>query len=143
VKYLLDTCVISETMKPRPDFQVITWLQSQDESELFLSALTFGELAKGIAKIEDATRREKLNRWVNQDLKQRFIHRVLPIDTVVCERWGAVQGKAELVGKPMPALDGLIAACGLSHGCIVVTRNVADMQQSGVELFNPWLERED
>jgi predicted nucleic acid-binding protein len=79
-----------------------------------------------------------LQLWVEQDLKARFENRIIDIDLDVATRWGKVQGKAELKGKPMPAIDGLIAVSGLVHNCVVVTRNVSDMQQSGVELLNPW-----
>jgi toxin FitB len=143
VKFLLDTCVISEVMKPQPNLQVISWLQSHEEADLFLSVLTFGELEKGITKAQDLLRKKKLKLWVHHDLKQRFENRILTIDANVCERWGVIQGEAELVGKPMPVLDGLIAVTGLVYGCVVVSRNLADMRQCGAELLNPWLEAGD
>ena len=140
MKYLLDTCVISEIIKPKPDKNVISWVQDQDESCLYLSVLTFGEIEKGIEKAQDKPRKRKLQLWVEQDLKQRFINRIIAIDLDISVRWGAIQGQAELVGKPMPVIDGLIAVSGLVHDCVVVTRNIADMEQSSVELLNPWLE---
>ena len=140
MKYLLDTCVISEIIKPKPDKNVISWVQDQDESCLYLSVLTFGEIEKGIEKAQDKPRKRKLQLWVEQDLKQRFINRIIAIDLDISVRWGAIQGQAELVGKPMPVIDGLIAVSGLVHDCIVVTRNISDMEQSSVELLNPWLE---
>ncbi|MEE9446994.1 MAG: type II toxin-antitoxin system VapC family toxin [Arenicellales bacterium] len=138
MKYLLDTCVISEIIKPKPNKNVISWLTNQDESELFLSVLTFGELEKGIEKAPDKVRKKKLKAWVEEDLKQRFEGKILPIDLEVSTHWGIVQGIAEKAGKPMPALDGLIAVSGLVNNCIVVTRNTSDMAQSTVALFNPW-----
>ncbi|BCG63607.1 MAG: toxin FitB [Methyloprofundus sp.] len=139
MKYLLDTCVISELIKPRADENVTSWIQSQDEESLYLSVLTFGEIEKGIEKSTDAARKRKLQLWVEEDLKKRFVGRVVPINIDVSVKWGAIQGHAELLGKPMPAIDGLIAVSGLVHNCIVVTRNVADMEQSTVELLNPWI----
>jgi len=138
MKYLLDTCVISEIIKPKPDKNVISWLTNQDESELFLSVLTFGEIEKGIEKAPDKVRKKKLKLWVEEDLKQRFEGRVLPIDLKTTTQWGSLQGKSEQAGKPMPAIDGLIAVSGLVNNCIVVTRNTSDMEQSTVELFDPW-----
>ena len=139
MKYLLDTCVISEVIKPKADQNVISWIKNQDEESLYLSVLTFGEIEKGIEKSPDEVRKKKLQLWVEEDLKKRFEGRVVPIDIDVSVKWGAIQGKAELQGKPMPAIDGLIAVSGLVHNCIVVTRNVSDMEQSTAELLNPWI----
>ncbi len=141
MKYLLDTCVISEIIKPQADINVIAWMQNQSEENLYLSVLTFGEIEKGIEKSPDKARKRKLQLWVEEDLKQRFEGRIVPIDLDVSVKWGALQGAAELRGKPMPAIDGLIAVSGLVHNCIVVTRNVADMAQSTAELLNPWLKK--
>jgi toxin FitB len=141
LKYLLDTCVISEIIKPQPDENVISWVQDKNENSLYLSGLTFGEIEKGIEKALDSARKRKLQLWVEQDLKQRFENRVIPIDLEISVRWGSIQGQAELVGKSMPVIDGLIAVSGLVHNCIVVTRNIADMEQSTVELLNPWSEK--
>lgn len=138
MKYLLDTCVISEALKPKPNENVIAWMQSQHESSLYLSFITFGEIEKGIEKSVDETRKRKLKLWVEEDLKQRFEGRIIPIDIKVATKWGEIQGICEQRGKPMPTIDGLIAVTGLVHNCIVVTRNVTDMQQSSVELLNPW-----
>ena len=139
MKYLLDTCVISEVIKPRADKNVISWMQNQDEESLYLSVLTFGEIEKGIEKSTDVARKRKLQLWVEEDLKKRFEGRIVPINIDVSVKWGAIQGNAELLGKPMPTIDGLIAVSGLVHNCIVVTRNVSDMEQSTVELLNPWV----
>jgi len=138
MKYLLDTCVISEVIKPKPSSKVLEWLKKQDEENLYLSVLTFGEIEKGIEKSADKKRKNKLRLWVEEDLKQRFEGRVLPIDIKVASKWGEIQGKSEMEGKPLPSIDGLIAITGLVNNCIVVTRNISDMQQSSVELLNPW-----
>ncbi|MBL4774033.1 MAG: hypothetical protein JKX98_10715 [Alcanivoracaceae bacterium] len=106
---------------------------------MYLSVLTFGEIEKGIKKATNLTRKKKLQLWVENDLKKRFEGRIIPIDLDVSIKWGNIQGSAELIGKPMPAIDGLIAVSGLTHNCVVVTRNTSDMVQSSVELLNPWL----
>ena len=139
MKYLLDTCVISEIIKKRPDEKVLTWLQQQDEDDLYLSVLTLGEIEKWIEKAVDITRKSRLILWVNNDLKQRFQERLIPVDLRIANQWGRVQGRAELIGKPMPSIDGLIAVSALVYECVMVTRNTTDMEQSGVVLFNPWL----
>ena len=138
MKYLLDTCVISEVIKQKPNRQIIAWLKKQDEENLYLSVLTFGEIEKGIEKSANARRKNKLRLWVEEDLKKRFAGRILQLDMQVASKWGAIQGKSEIVGKPLPAIDGLIAVTGLVNNCVVVTRNISDMQQSSVELHNPW-----
>ncbi len=138
MKYLLDTCVISELIKPKPDKKVVAWLKKQNERDLFLSVLTFGEIEKGIEKSAEPNRKNKLRLWVEEDLKQRFEGRVLAIDMQVASKWGEIQGKSELAGKPLPAIDGLIAVTGLVNNCVVVTRNISDMRESLAELYNPW-----
>jgi predicted nucleic acid-binding protein len=138
MKYLLDTCVISELVKSKPSKKVISWVKKNDEDNFFLSSLTFGELYKGIAKLPDSKKRKKLSQWIEHDLKERFTGKIFDIDLMVAKTWGEIQGASETAGSPMPAIDSLIAATGLSHDLTVVTRNVADMQQSGVSLLNPW-----
>ena len=139
MKYLLDTCVISELIRAKPDQNVVSWMKTQNENDLYLSVLTFGEIEKGIKKATNFTRKKNLQLWVENDLKKRFDGRIIPVDLDVSIKWGAIQGAAELIGKPMPAIDGLIAVSGLVHHCVVVTRNTSDMLQSSVELLNPWL----
>lgn len=138
MKYLLDTCVISEAIKPKPNKKVIGWLQRQQEANLYLSVLTFGEIEKGIEKSANENRKKRLRLWVEEDLKQRFEGRILSIEMHVASSWGVIQGKSEIIGKSLPTIDGLIAVTGLVNNCIVVTRNILDMQQSSVELLNPW-----
>ena len=138
MKYLLDTCIISEVVKSQPCKKVISWLNSQDENNLYLSVLTFGEIAKGINKTTDQRRQRKLQLWLDEDLKNRFKNRIINIDLNVSIQWGITQAMAEQKGKPMPVIDGLIAVSGLVNNCVVVSRNISDMQQSSAELFNPW-----
>lgn len=139
MKYLLDTCVISELIKPKPDKNVISWITNQKEQSLYVSVLTFGEIQKGIEKCADEKRKQRLNLWVKNDLKKRFNHRILPISLTVANCWGKIQAQTEQKGKPMPSIDGLIAITGLVNDCVVVTRNISYMENSTVELLNPWL----
>lgn len=139
MKYLLDTCVISEIIKPVPNEKVITWLQSIDENNLYISVLTFGEIEKGIEKLVDGSKKQTLRLWLEDDLKHRFENRIIQIDLDVALKWGQIQAMAEKTGKPIPSIDGLIAVSALVNNCTVATRNDADMIQSTAELFNPWL----
>lgn len=140
MKYLLDTCVISEIIKREPDDNVISWIQNQNEDDLYLSVLTFGEIEKGIEKLSDGSRKNHLKLWVVGDLKKRFKGRIIPIDMRIAARWGEIQGIVELAGKPMLSIDGLIAVSGIVNNCTVVTRNISDMEQSSAVLLNPWLD---
>jgi predicted nucleic acid-binding protein len=138
MKFLMDTCVISEIIRPKPSSKVTAWIKKEDESNFFISVLTFGELHKGIEKLAESKRKEELHNWVENDLTERFLGRIIDIDIQVAMLWGKIQGVAEKAGKPMPAVDSLIAATGIAHHLTVVTRNTADMEESGVALLNPW-----
>jgi len=140
MKYLLDTCVISELIKPTPNPKVIDWINHRHESLLFLSVLTIGEIQKGIAKLPDSVKKTTLQTWLDHDLRQRFNWRILDITEDVAKRWGEIQAAAEQRAVKMPIIDSLIAATGLAHDLTVVTRNVADMTSSGVKLLNLWEE---
>jgi hypothetical protein len=138
VSYLLDTCVLSELAKPEPDAGVVHWLGEADETGLYLSVLTLGELEKGIAKLPSSARRRKIEKWVRQDLAERFSGRLLAVDQRVAERWGRLSGESESRGEPLPVIDALVAATGLEHGLEVVTRNIADLERCGARCVNPW-----
>ena len=138
MKYLLDTCLISELAKSEPNKKVVDWVLSENETNFYVSVLTFGELHKGIEKLPESKKKEQLRIWIENELKNRFRNRIIEIDMRVSITWGKIQCIAEKKGKPMPAIDSLIAATGIVHNMIVVTRNASDMEQSGVNLFNPW-----
>ena len=138
MKYLLDTCVLSELAKTISNKKVVSWINENEEINFYLSSLTFGELYKGVSKLPNSKKRKKLFHWIEQDLKERFAGKILDIDLNVARIWGEIQGQSESEGNPMPAIDGLIAATALAYDLTVVTRNVSDMQQSGVPLLNPW-----
>lgn len=138
MSWLLDTCVISELARPIPDAAVVEWIEARLEEDLFLSVLTLGELEKGIAKLPPSARRTELEGWVRVDLARRFDGRLLPITAEVAARWGSIAGSAEAHGNPLPVIDGLIAATGLHHDLVVVTRNTEDLQRCQARCLNPW-----
>lgn len=138
MRYLLDTCVLSELVRPKPSRSVVAWVEAQDEHELFLSVVTFGELHKGIAKLPEGERRSRLERWVADDLATRFENRILPVDVEIAAAWGALLGRAEADGPPVPVIDALIGATARVHGCAVVTRDTAHFERTGVLVFDPW-----
>ena len=138
MKYLLDTCLISELLKKNPSSNVLHWLDSQDENSLYLSVLTVGELQKGIAKLSEDKRKSELQGWVNNSLCSRFEGRILPIDVEVASAWGSLLGDSEKHGKKLPVMDSLIASTAEVHNLTVVTRNIRDMQKCQAKVFNPW-----
>jgi toxin FitB len=140
MNYLLDTCLISELSKLKPNEKVVDWVLSENETNFYVSVLTFGELHKGVQKLPASKKKEELQVWIEDELKNRFQNRIIGIDMRVSILWGKIQCFAEKKGKPMPAIDSLIAATGIAYELTVVTRNVTDMEQSGVKLLNPWLE---
>jgi predicted nucleic acid-binding protein len=138
VNYLLDTCVISEVVRKKPEPDVLAWLAAQDEDHLFVSVLTLGELHKGIARLDDPARQTALEAWVGGDLRRRFIGRIIPVDAEIAARWGRITGAAERSGRVIPVIDGLLAATALENGLTLATRDVTHMEPTGVALFDPW-----
>lgn len=138
MSWLLDTCVLSELVRPHPEPSVVAWVRGRNEQELFLSVLTIGELEKGVARLADTARRVALEQWVRRDLVERFRGRMLSVDAPVAARWGALTGASEARGTPLPVVDALLAATSLEHDCVVVTRNTNDLERCGARCFNPW-----
>jgi len=139
VKYLLDTCLISELVKKEPNPAVVSWLDEQEEQALFLTVLTLGELQKGISKLPDGAKKDELQAWVTIDLGERFSGRIIDIDQETALCWGKLQGEAERLGEKLPVMDSLIAATAAAHGLMVVTRNAKDMERCGGRVCNPWV----
>lgn len=138
MSFLLDTSVVSELVRKNPHLPVLKWIGEQDETSLYLSVVTIGEIEKGIARLPASARRTRLQSWVRRDLIGRFGERLLAVDVRAATRWGAVTGESERRGVPLPVIDRLIAATASVHGLVVVTRNVADFERCGVACVNPW-----
>ena len=134
---LLDTCVISELIKPAPDAVVLAWTGDTPESTCFLSAITLGEVMGGVSRLPAGKRRARLEAWV-EGLFTRFESRVIPVDAAVARKWGRLAGELARRGAPTSMADGLIAATALVHGLRVATRNIADFKPFGVEVVDPW-----
>jgi toxin FitB len=136
--FLLDTNVPSELTRPSPDSGLVRWVNAQENSTLYLSVVTAGELRRGIALLPESRRREQLERWFSQSLLPLFEDRVLPVSLNVAERWGALSAECQLRGIAMNTADGLIGATALEHGLTLVTRNAKDFAGFGGEILNPW-----
>jgi predicted nucleic acid-binding protein len=137
MKYLLDTCVISELVKPTPNRKVVDWLSELPSEALFLCAITIGELRKGLTKLPESNKKERLTVWLNT-LLEDYKERILPIDLMVCENWGVLQGNAEKAGTPMSSIDGLLAATTYTHNLTLATRNEGDFFPGTIPIINPW-----
>ena len=125
--FLLDTNVISELVKPRPEASVTAWVEDTDESLLYLSVLTLGEIRRGIAALPQSRRRAILEAWLNKDLRARFEDRILIIDQNVADRWGLLTAVARDSGVALPVIDGLLAATALEHNLTLVTRDTGQI----------------
>jgi len=137
--FLLDTNVISELIKPKPDPKVVKWIEATEEELMYLSVLTIGEIRKGINLHPDSGKRAKLEAWLASNVWARFEDRILPVNGAVAERWGLLTAKAKTEkNHKLPVVDGLLAATAQHHDLILVTRNVDDVTPTGVQLFDPW-----
>ena len=136
--FLLDTNVIAELIKSEPNANVVRWIEETEETILFLSVLTLGEVRSGIERLKPGRRRGRLESWLTLDLRLRFQGRVLSVNESITERWGALSAAAVKKGKPAPVIDGLLAATAVHHDLTLVTRNVTNVAGTGVATLNPW-----
>ena len=136
--YLLDTCVISELLKLKPNQRVMKWFENRSDDTLYLSALTLGEIQKGIAKLTDTKRRGAIQHWLDTDVRARFSDRILPVDEKVALTWGQIEGDAQRRGFPVPTVDALLGATAIVHNLVIVTRDTSDIERTGARVLNPW-----
>lgn len=135
MSYLVDTNVLSELRNRKADAKVVAWMQARPRQSLYLSVLSLGEIRKGIERVADPAFRQTLTDWLEVDLRNGFLGRLLGIDEKVADRWGRVQASA---GRTLPVSDGLLAATALEHDLTLVTRNTKDFEGLGVQGVNPW-----
>ena len=138
MNYLLDTNVISGLVAKQPNQKVVDWIDGRDPETVFLNVVTIGELRKGIEKLPPSKRRDALMDWLTTDVLLRFQGRIAAITIEVMLTWGQLAGQLEQAGRPMAAVDSLIAAIAREGGYTLVTRNEADFQHAGVPIVNPW-----
>ena len=138
MSFLLDTNVVSEWVKPLPNAGLTNWLAEVDEDSTFLSAITISELRYGIERLTIGKRRRQLDEWLTNDLLLRFEGRVLPVDTAVADTCGRVVARSEKLGRPVGAMDALIAATAQVHQLTLVTHDTSDFAHVLASVLNPW-----
>jgi predicted nucleic acid-binding protein len=139
VRLLLDTNVLSEVTKPRPDARVLRWLDGLDEDRTFISVVSIAEIRRGIALMDSGRKRDALAEWLARDLPQRFEGRVIPVGDAVALAWGDMMGLAKRSGGGLSSMDGLIAATAIAHDLTLATRNSKDFEGFGIVLLDPWI----
>jgi|SRR5436190_6021855 len=132
--YLVDANVLSEPTRPSPDQKVVEWLSTHERS-LMVDSIVLGELCLGVLALPAGKRRTRLEQWFDAVAKTIVC---LPWDAAVSRQWAKLVVALRKKGKPVPLLDGMIAATALEHGLTVATRNVSDFKQAGVKVVNPF-----
>ena len=138
MRYLIDTCVISELASRVPSESVRRWFARVPDENMYLSVVTIGELRKGIDRLSaDDARRPKLERWFAL-VRQVFAGRIVEFDERTALAWGSLVGEAMRTGKSRPAIDAQLAATSLINGMVLVTRNEKDFAHTDVQILNPF-----
>jgi len=138
MNYILDTNVISELVKGKPNSKVVAWLDRVDPDNIYLSVIALGEIRKGIEKLPASKRKNTLDSWFKEELLVRFHNRILPLDLPVLLTWGKLTARLEKRGNTLLAIDSLLAATALQAEFTLVTRNTGDFQLAGISLYDPW-----
>jgi predicted nucleic acid-binding protein len=137
MSFLLDTNTVSEWVEPRPNFGLMSWMESADEDRIFISVISFAELRYGVDRMAQSSRRSRLEHWLRHELPLRFENRILPVDTQVAELWGQTVSRSEAAGRPISAMDAFLSATAETRQLTLVTRNVSDFPLLKAVL-NPW-----
>lgn len=141
MRFLLDTNVLSEPFKPRPDSAVEAWVYAQPAEDLAISAVSMGEIWAGIFPLGYGQRRTQLTQWLWTVVPRRFSRRILPVDAAVALEWGRLTAEGRRRGRKIPVPDALLVATALSRKLTIVTRNVRHCAGWGAHVINPWSDR--
>jgi predicted nucleic acid-binding protein len=139
MNYLLDTNVVSEFPKPRPNEGVLAWLEEVQEDSVFLSVVTIAELRHGIDRLPSSKRRRQLDEWLRNDVRERFEERTVPVDAEIADACGKIMARLEVSGRRLELADALIAATAQIHKLVLVTRNVSHFQTAVEHIVTPWV----
>jgi toxin FitB len=135
---IVDTNVVAEVMKPSPVPVVVSWLNDQEASTLFLTTITLGEIGFGLRVMPQGKRRRQMEQGFERVITEAFIGRILVFDEAAARLYAEVMGRRREIGRPLSVLDAQIASIARANGCAVSTRNVRDFEECGVEILNPF-----
>ena len=138
MNYLLDTCILVEFARMKPEPKVIRWVDSVNHDSLFISAITVGEIQRGIERLPESARKDELLKWVFNGLVERLKDHILPLDTLTLTLWGSLTSWKEGEGQPMGVLESLIAATALRNNMTIASRYTEIYHRSGALSVNPW-----
>jgi len=138
MNFLLDTNVLSEPMKARPNAGLLAWLAEADEDSVFISVVTITELRYGIERLATGRGRDRLDGWLRKDLRARFEGRILPVDLEIADTCGRLVARSESLGRPIEPRDAFIAATAEVHALTLVTRNASDFEATVRTIVSPW-----
>lgn len=138
MRFLLDTNVISEWVKPRPEQRVVAWLDAADQECLYLSVLAFAEVRLGIERLPAGAKRDRLALWLDHDLTAWFEGRIIGIDLAIARTWAGLVARGRSAGRTPPILDAFMAATALVHGMTLVTRDRGAAAWLDVPVLDPW-----
>jgi len=135
---VLDTNVLSEFMKPRPEARVLDWIAREPEDGIFVTVITQAEILRGIAMLPAGRRQAALQSAAEGMFQEDFAGRILAFDFEAAALFARISIERQRAGRPMSLFDGMIAAIVISHGATLATRNLADFADCGARLVNPW-----
>jgi len=138
MSFLLDTNAVSEWVKPRPNAGLMGWLADADEDRIYLSVVTIAEIRHGIERLPASRRRARLDEWLSNELTVRFEGRLLTIEVGIADAWGKIVARREAQGRPIHAMDALLAATAEVHKLTLVTRNASDFESAVSAVLDPW-----
>jgi toxin FitB len=138
--WLLDTNILSELRRPKPEPRVVAFIAGQPLEELHISTVTLAEIRFGIEVLPEVTRRSELNNWLTHKVRPMFEHRVLPISEDIMLKWRLLVDEGRKIGHTFSQPDLIIAATGQHHGLTIVSRDTSDYVKARVNVFNPWID---
>ena len=138
MRLLLDTNVLSEVTKPRPNEDVLTWLHELDEDRTFISIVSIAEIRRRVALMDKGRKQDALDKWLTDDLPQRFENRIIQVEGLVARAWGDLMALAKRSGRGLASMDGMIAATAVAHQLSLATRNTKDFEGLGISIIDPW-----
>jgi predicted nucleic acid-binding protein len=138
MRFLLDTCIVSDVARKGQFPQLEAWLNAQHPTDLAIGTITLGELRYGIERLPHGRKRTELLTWLETELPAQFANRILAFDDAAADAWGILRATGERIGRPLPLIDGQLLATAHAHRLIFVTRNERDVEARGVGVLNPY-----